>query len=442
MSAQVRDARVVGRQHRARRAVGDRQATGRTPPPRRRALRLVRGAELRPAEDRVADPAGRANPSPRPTSATADRRHRRARWTTTSSAATHLPAAELGTVEEADTDREATRAQQGRRAGGRHLQRGEPRARRPRGQVRPARRGRGRPTWPPRTSWRWRRSRTTAAPPTTAWSPPTRPLTELTDAIVAAGGPATSGAQIDPVDDQDGGQPGGNIRGRLPLQPRAGLLHRPARRRRHHRRRMSPKTAARPRSPPPRAGSHPANAAWNGQPQAARRRVPLPAAGAVVRRRQPLQLQGRRPGAWTAASSRRPAARRCSGIAAGRAGQRLRRRICWPWTRDADVVVLGDLNDYQFSPAPTTLTQSGRAHRPASAALPARRALHLRLQRQLPGAGPHAGHPGRPALPTTTSCTSTPSTRTRPATTTRRCCASARDGDRHSPGQLRIANSP
>ena len=39
-----------------------------------------------------------------------------------------------------------------------------------------------------------------------------RTLTKLTDAIVAAGGPHYQWREIDPVDDQDGGQPGGNIR--------------------------------------------------------------------------------------------------------------------------------------------------------------------------------------------------------------------------------------
>ncbi|MCB5907271.1 endonuclease/exonuclease/phosphatase family protein [Streptomyces pinistramenti] len=37
-------------------------------------------------------------------------------------------------------------------------------------------------------------------------------LKKLTDAIKAAGGPAYEARQIDPVNDQDGGQPGGNIR--------------------------------------------------------------------------------------------------------------------------------------------------------------------------------------------------------------------------------------
>ncbi|MEU6116258.1 endonuclease/exonuclease/phosphatase family protein [Streptomyces sp. NPDC047117] len=37
-------------------------------------------------------------------------------------------------------------------------------------------------------------------------------LKKLTDAVAKAGGPAYKWAQIDPADDQDGGQPGGNIR--------------------------------------------------------------------------------------------------------------------------------------------------------------------------------------------------------------------------------------
>jgi predicted extracellular nuclease len=37
-------------------------------------------------------------------------------------------------------------------------------------------------------------------------------LTKLTDAIVAAGGPRYDWREIDPVNDQDGGEPGGNIR--------------------------------------------------------------------------------------------------------------------------------------------------------------------------------------------------------------------------------------
>lgn len=40
----------------------------------------------------------------------------------------------------------------------------------------------------------------------------TQTLSKLTDAVVAAGGPRYAWREIDPVNDQDGGQPGGNIR--------------------------------------------------------------------------------------------------------------------------------------------------------------------------------------------------------------------------------------
>ncbi len=49
----------------------------------------------------------------------------------------------------------------------------------------------------------------------------TTTLTRLRDAIIAAGGPSYDFRQINPVDDQDGGQPGGNIR--------VGLFYNPAR---------------------------------------------------------------------------------------------------------------------------------------------------------------------------------------------------------------------
>ena len=44
-------------------------------------------------------------------------------------------------------------------------------------------------------------------------------ITDLTDAIVAAGGPQYSYREIDPVNDQDGGEPGGNIRSVLLFNP-------------------------------------------------------------------------------------------------------------------------------------------------------------------------------------------------------------------------------
>ena len=48
-------------------------------------------------------------------------------------------------------------------------------------------------------------------------------LDKLVAAIVAAGGPAYGWREIDPVDDQDGGEPGGNIRQALLIKPRPGL---------------------------------------------------------------------------------------------------------------------------------------------------------------------------------------------------------------------------
>ena len=73
-----------------------------------------------------------------------------------------------------------------------------------------------------RTSWRWRRSRTTAAPATTApWTPPRRSA-KLTAAIRAAGGPAYEARWINPTDGTDGGQPGGNIRQVFLFRPDRG----------------------------------------------------------------------------------------------------------------------------------------------------------------------------------------------------------------------------
>ena len=100
----------------------------------------------------------------------------------------------------------------GESARGRHLQRREPGAVRSGVEVQPARDDRRRRTSARPTSSRSRRCRTTAARPTTASSPLTQTLGKLIAAIQAAGGPRYDYREIDPVDDQDGGQPGGNIR--------------------------------------------------------------------------------------------------------------------------------------------------------------------------------------------------------------------------------------
>jgi predicted extracellular nuclease len=46
-------------------------------------------------------------------------------------------------------------------------------------------------------------------------------LQMLIDAIATAGGPTYEYRQINPVDDQDGGEPGGNIRVAFLFNPRA-----------------------------------------------------------------------------------------------------------------------------------------------------------------------------------------------------------------------------
>ncbi len=62
-------------------------------------------------------------------------------------------------------------------------------------------------------------------------------VNKLIDAIVAAGGPRYDWRAIDPVNDQDGGEPGGNIRQVFLFNPRAGC----------------PSWTARAATPPPRS---------------------------------------------------------------------------------------------------------------------------------------------------------------------------------------------
>ena len=142
-------------------------------------------------------------------------------------------------------------------------------------------------------------------------------LLQLVAAISAAGGPTYSWRQIDPVDDQDGGAPGGNIRQVFLFRTDRGLsfVDRPggglddAERRRRFRRRDAPAVQPRPHRPRKRRVGV--------EPQAAGGRVRLPRPQAV-RDREPLQLEGRRrPAARTL-----PAAGPGDGDAAAPAGAR------------------------------------------------------------------------------------------------------------------------
>ena len=137
-------------------------------------------------------------------------------------------------------------------------------------------------------------------------------LQQLVDAITAAGGPAYAWREIDPVNDQDGGEPGGNIRQVFLFRTDRGLVVRRPARRRLDRRRTPSSARARSTQLHVQPGPH-----RRRRLRVERRRKPL--AGELtlprpqaVRDRQPLQLEGRR----------RPAARALPAAERGQATQR------------------------------------------------------------------------------------------------------------------------
>ena len=215
-ASQINDPVVVGptnsfgeicgrrRQRRRRRRRGRRAA----------ASSSLGAGRLQPGADQLDDESlAEALHAGRRTSATASRRGRRRRSTTTSATSSSSV-----TAPPAGRRRRPARARRRAAAGrrpalGRDLQRREPGRRRRAGEVRRAgaalivnnlaRAGHRRP---------WRRSRTTTAPTNDGVVDATLTLERLIAAIQAAGGPRYDFRQIDPVDDQDGGEPGGNIR--------------------------------------------------------------------------------------------------------------------------------------------------------------------------------------------------------------------------------------
>ena len=123
-------------------------------------------------------------------------------------------------------------------------------------------------------------------------------LAKLVAAITAAGGPAYSWRQINPVDDADGGEPGGNIRVAFLYRTDRGLsLCGPSRwdvHGHHHRQQRRRGAAAQLLAGPGR----PDQLGLVDQPQAARGRVHLWRPDRL-RHREPFQLQGRRrPAVW------------------------------------------------------------------------------------------------------------------------------------------------
>ncbi|WEB43230.1 endonuclease/exonuclease/phosphatase family protein [Streptomyces yunnanensis] len=183
-------------------------------------------------------------------------------------------------------------------------------------------------------------------------------LKKLTDAVKAAGGPAYEWRSIDPQNDQDGGQPGGNIRVAFLFNPqrvaftdvkggdattpvkvvddhgRAGLSASPGR--------IAPADAAWKSSRKPLVGEF----ALRGKPD---RRV-FVIANHFNSKGGDQGLDSRfQPPARTSETQRTAQAKLVNGFVKGLLAK----------DPKADVVVAGDLNDYQFSPALKTLTGGG-----------------------------------------------------------------------------------
>ena len=260
---------------------------------------------------------------------------------------------------------------------------------RPAGEVRPARRRPGAQPARRRTCWRWRRSRTTAARPTTgsvAADHDARQADRRRSRRPAAR--RTSAAQIDPVNDADGGQPGGNIRVGVPVphRPRA-VLRGPAGRRRHRGGRGHPVRGGTPQLTSSPGPDRPDQRGVGRQPQAAGRRVHAAAAS-----RSSSSPTTSTPRAATsrcsAGSSRRSrSARRSGHEQATRGARRSWTRSCAADPR-ANVVVARRPQRLRVLPDRRHLTGDRLAGRPAADAAPGR-AVHVRVRGQLAGPRPH-----------------------------------------------------
>jgi uncharacterized protein len=179
-------------------------------------------------------------------------------------------------------------------------------------------------------------------------------LTKLTDAIVAAGGPRYDWREIDPVNDQDGGEPGGNIRVVFLFNPaRVSFL---ARGSSSVNRSITGTSVVKSHGDPALTLSpgriDPTNPVWTTS------RKPL-AAEFSFRGRTVFAIANHfnSKGGDQSADGRFQFPAQSSAVQ--RAGQA---QVVHDFVerilnidRKADVVVLGDLNDYQFSPAISAL---------------------------------------------------------------------------------------
>jgi predicted extracellular nuclease len=175
-------------------------------------------------------------------------------------------------------------------------------------------------------------------------------LTKLTTAISAAGGPKYDWREIDPVNDKDGGQPGGNIRVVFLFNPaRVSFVARGAS---TVDRSTTPTSVEKIKGNPALSLSpgriDPANTAWNSS------RKPL--AGEFRFRNKPVfvianhfasKLGDQNADGRFQYPAQSSAVQRAAQATAVHAFVERIQQV----DRTADVVVLGDLNDYQFSPA-------------------------------------------------------------------------------------------
>jgi predicted extracellular nuclease len=181
-------------------------------------------------------------------------------------------------------------------------------------------------------------------------------LQRFTDAIVAAGGPRYALREIDPQDLKDGGQPGGNIRVGFLFNPnRVSFVDRP------DGDATTAVSVVKQRGQPHLSISpgrvDPTNDAWQDS------RKPL--AGEFVFRGQTVFVIANHfnsKGGDQPTHGRYQPPTRSSEVQRGKQAQVLRGFVdqLLAADRNANVIVAGDLNDYQFSPALQTLTAGGK----------------------------------------------------------------------------------
>ncbi|MBB4893038.1 hypothetical protein FHS39_002049 [Streptomyces olivoverticillatus] len=180
-------------------------------------------------------------------------------------------------------------------------------------------------------------------------------LKKLTDAIAAAGGPAYQWRQINPVNDQDGGQPGGNIRTAFLFNPaRVSFTDTPGGDSTTPVRVLREGGKAKLSASPGRV--QPADAAWKTS------RKPL--AGQFTFRGKDVFVVANHfnsKGGDQGLDSRIQPPARTSEVQRNQQARIVNTFVkqLLAVDKNANVIVAGDLNDYQFSSALKTLTSGG-----------------------------------------------------------------------------------